>query len=189
MFGIDMLSNPVTGFVLQCAIVLSLFSLLVWIIYAKWNDGKRPAWLESLYGYTKQFVQVPKWIVRFTVINPCRFALELQETLIENVRKMRSRMYIALGLIFYPIFAILNNPKLWESDPQTLYGFAAVLTALEAGMILVLNWFIKSRNEDHDRTHKEVLAKNGHGDDAPDIPPMPDLSPTKGSKGFKKKRR
>ena len=186
MFGIDMLSNPMISFVLQCAIGLSLFSLLVWIVYVKWDDGKRPDWLEKLYGYTKQFVEIPKWIIQVVIVNSARFILTLQESMIETARKMRSRPYQVFAAVFALVYIALKLAA-EVKDPQILFGLAAVFTAASALMMYASKRLIDSRDKDHEH-NMEILKMNGSGneDEAPDLPPGPDLSPKKGSK---KKRR
>lgn len=181
MFGIDMLSNPMIGFVFQFAVALSLFSLLVWIVYVKWDDLDRPEWLERLYGYTKQFVEIPKWIVQVVIINSARFILTLQESMIETAKKMRSRPYQVFAAVFALVYIALKLAA-EVKDPQILFGLAAVFTAASALMMYASKRLIDSRDKDHDHEVMIKMNRHGNGDEVPDLPPGPDLSPKKGSK-------
>ncbi len=193
MFGLDIFFNPTIGsIVLKIAIALGLFSGLIFIIHSNWSESSRPKWLETLYGYTKNFIGIPKWIIKFFIINPCRIALALQESLIETAKKMRSRSYQAFVAVFYLVYKCIELAAKIK-DPQLLFGAASLVGAAAALMMYVTKRLIDSRDKDHDHVHemaKKVLENgNGYSGDAPNDPPGPELSVTPKVSKAKKKRR
>jgi len=163
-------------------IILGFFALLVAAVHKYWT-GKKPEWLEYLYGHTAKLMEIPRWIILVFIIYPAQFVEALWGTVVETTKKLRSRPYQVFFVVFFLVYKIIEFAFTVERDPQTLFGIAAVLTAAAALMMYASKKLIESRDLDHKQAHEQKLSNGDHDD----VPPGPEEEVVVSSKGCKKK--